>query len=103
MDAVAAQLVAMNSYIRQVAEDNGFAFFDLDSLYGRGDLKAPFSSATLLTSDTPYGPLISLDGVHPSAAGHHILAREAAKSLNVTYHLGIKREAIAASRQHIDP
>jgi hypothetical protein len=49
-----------------------------------------------LTSDTPYGPLISLDGVHPSAAGHHILAREAAKALNVTYHFGIERAAIEA-------
>ena len=102
MDAIAAQLVAMNNYIRQVAQENGFAFFDLDPLYGRQDLKAPFNSVALLTSDTPYGPLISLDGVHPSAAGHHILAREAAKSLNVTYHLGIKRAAMVAS-EHLDP
>ena len=42
---------------------------------------------------------ISLDGVHPSAAGHRILAREAAKALNVTYHLAVPRaEIIAAQR-----
>jgi lysophospholipase L1-like esterase len=96
MDTIAEQLAAMNAYIRQVADDNGFAFFDLDPLYGRRDLKAPFSAVALLTSETPYGPLISLDGVHPSAAGHHILAREAARALNVTYHFGIERAAMEA-------
>ena len=94
--ALEAQLADMNSHIRGVAAVNGFAFFDLDPLYGRHHSKAPFSATTLLTSDEPYGPLISLDGVHPSAAGHRILAREAAKALNVTYHLALPRgEAIA--------
>lgn len=99
MDAIAAQLFAMNTHIRELAERNGFAFFDLDPLYGRRDLKGPYNSAELLMSDAPFGPLISLDGVHPSAEGHHILAREAAKALNVTYHLGIKREAMVTSVQ----
>jgi hypothetical protein len=91
MAAVDAQLAAMNAHIRALAEENGYAFFDLDPLYGRRDLKAPFSAESLLSSDEPYGPFISLDGVHPSAAGHRILARAAAKALNVTYHLGIRR------------
>jgi hypothetical protein len=91
MAALDAQITAMNAHIRAVAEERGWAFFDMAPLYGRRDLKAPFSATTLLTSDAPYGPLISLDGVHPNAAGHAILAREAAKALNVTYHLGIER------------
>jgi lysophospholipase L1-like esterase len=91
MAAVDAQLAEMNAHIKGVAEDNGFAFFDLDPLYGQRELKAPFSATTLLMSDEPYGPFISLDGVHPSAAGHRILAREAAKALNVTDHLAIPR------------
>ena len=89
--ALDAQLAAMSDHIRQVAAENGFAFFEIEALYGRRDLKAPFSARTLLLSDAPYGPLISLDGAHPSAAGHRIFAREAAKALNVTYHLGIRR------------
>jgi len=96
--AVGAQLVEMNAHVREVAAENGFAFFDLDPLYGQRRLKAPFSAATLLTSDEPYGPFISLDGVHPSAAGHRILAREAAKALNVTYHLAIPRSEVVAAR-----
>lgn len=98
MAVIGAQLAAMNAHIRATAEENGWAFFDLDPLYGRRDLKAPFSAAALLFSDTPYGPFISLDGVHPSAAGHAILAREAAKALNVTYHLGIERGVAAAAQ-----
>jgi len=97
--ALEAQLVAMNTHIRSIATENGFAFFDLEPLYGQPRLKAPFSARTLLTSDEPFGPLISLDGVHPSAAGHHILAREAAKALNVTYHLAISRGEVIATRQ----
>jgi lysophospholipase L1-like esterase len=97
MAAIDAQLATMNAYISDVAESNGFAFFDLDRLYGRKHLKQPFSAETLLMSAEPFGPLISLDGVHPSAEGHRILAREAARALNVTYHLGIGR-GVAAER-----
>jgi len=99
ISAVDAQLADMNAHIRDVAAENGFAFFDLDPLYGQRRLKAPFSATTLLTSDEPYGPFISLDGVHPSAAGHRLLAREAAKALNATYHLAIPRGDVIAAQQ----
>ena len=99
IDALDVQLADMNAHIRDVAAENGFAFFDLDPLYGQRHLKAPFSATTLLTSDEPYGAFISLDGVHPSAAGHRILAREAAKALNVTYHLAIPRGEVIAAQQ----
>ena len=97
--ALAAQLAEMNAHIRDVAAENGFAFFDLDPLYGQRHLKATFSATTLLTSDEPFGPFISLDGVHPSAAGHRILAREAAKAINVTYHLAVPRGEVIAAQQ----
>ena len=99
INALGAQLAEMNAHVRDVAAENGFAFFDLDPLYGQRRLKAPFSATTLLTSDEPYGPFISLDGVHPSAAGHRILAREAAKALNTTYHLAIPRGDVIAAQQ----
>jgi lysophospholipase L1-like esterase len=97
--ALEAQLTEMNGHIRDVAAENGFAFFDLDPLYGQRRLKAPFSATTLLMSNEPYGPFISLDGVHPSGAGHRILAREAAKALNVTYHLAVPRGEAVADQQ----
>jgi lysophospholipase L1-like esterase len=97
--ALEAQLADMNAHVRDVATENGFAFFDLDPLYGQRHLKAPFSATTLLMSDEPYGPLISMDGVHPSAEGHRILAREAAKALNVTYHLALPRGVVVVEQR----
>ena len=76
----------------------GWAFFELESLSGRSDRKAPYSTATLLTTDEPYGPFISLDGAHPSRAGYQALAREGAKALNVTYHMAIERGNELAAR-----
>ena len=86
---VNAQLQAMSAHIRAQADQRGFAYFELGALYGRADLKGPFSVIALMTTSTPYGPLISLDGLHPSAAGAAVLAQAAAHALNVTYRLGL--------------
>lgn len=86
---VNASLAAMSAHIRQAAARAGFAYFDLEALYGRSDLKPPFSVVQLMTSATPYGAYISLDGIHPNAAGHLVLAQSAAQALNATYGLGI--------------
>jgi lysophospholipase L1-like esterase len=79
----------MNAHIRSEAVRRGFAYFELGALYDRGDLKPPFSVIAMMTTAAPYGPLISLDGVHPSGAGAAILARAAAAALNATYELGL--------------
>ena len=84
-----AQLAAMNAVIRREAERRGFAYFALGALYEQANGKGPFNAVTLMTSPEPYGPLISLDGVHPSTAGHQVLADAAARALNATYRLGI--------------
>jgi hypothetical protein len=86
---VNAQIQAMNAHIQSEAVRRGFAHFDLGALYDRSDLKPPFSVITMMTTAAPYGPLISLDGVHPSAAGSAVLAHAAAVALNATYRLGL--------------
>jgi hypothetical protein len=86
---VNAQLHAMSDHIRSEATRRGFAYFELGALYDRPGLKAPFSVITMMTSTTPYGPLISLDGVHPSAGGAAVLAHAAAVAINATYQLGL--------------
>ncbi len=86
---VDAQIHAMNAHIASEAARRGFAYFELDALYGRSDLKPTFSVVTMMTTTTPYGALISLDGVHPSAAGAAVLAHAAAGALNATYRLGL--------------
>lgn len=91
----------MDAHIRSEAERRGLAYFRLGDLYDRADVKAPFSVVALMTTATPYGSLISLDGIHPSAAGSTVLADAAARALNSRYRLGIPVGAsfLVAARQ----
>jgi GDSL-like lipase/acylhydrolase family protein len=84
-----AQIAEMDAFIRDEAERRGFAYTRLGALYSEANVKAAFSAITLMTSTQPYGPNISLDGIHPSAAGARILADAAAAALNARYDLGI--------------
>jgi len=90
MSQVNAQLGEMNAFIRQEASRHGWAYFELEALYGRPETKPPFNAVALMTDPaTPYGPYISLDGIHPNPAGHAILATAAAAALNARYGLNI--------------
>lgn len=84
-----AQLAGMNAVIQDEAQKHGFAYFPLGALYEGVVTKAPYSAITQMTTSQPYGPYISLDGIHPSAAGQLVLANAAADALNTTYRLGI--------------
>ena len=84
---VDAHFAAMNAIIRAEAEAHGFAYFALSALYEGAITKAPFSAITMLTSPQPYGPLISLDGLHPSAEGSTVLADAAAGALADRYNM----------------
>ena len=86
-NVVNVQLGLMNAHIQAQAVARGYAHFELEVLYGLP--KPPFSVVSLMTSATPYGPNISLDGLHPSAAGHTILANAALEAINARYALGI--------------
>jgi hypothetical protein len=86
---VNATLATMTQHVRQLAQQRRLAYFALEALYGRAGLKPPFSSVALMTSMQPYGPLITLDGIHPSGAGQAILARAAARALNQRYAMRI--------------
>jgi hypothetical protein len=89
INGINAQMHAMSAHIQAEAIRRGYAYFDLGALYDRPNLKAQFSLTTVLTSLTPFGSFISLDGVHPTAKGAAILAGAAAHALNATYKLGI--------------
>jgi hypothetical protein len=84
--ALNGQLAQMAAFAQQEAAARGDAFFSLGVLYGRPDLKPKkYSVISQLISPIPYGPFISLDGVHPSALGNSIIALAAANALNQTY------------------
>jgi len=98
--AVNALLAQMNEHIRGEAERRGFAYFALQELYGRADVKGPFNPIAMMTSPEPYGPFISLDGVHPTAAGAHVLAEAAARALDTQYnhHILAQVDPLIAAR-----
>lgn len=87
--AVNAQLAAMNAVIQDEARTRGFAYFALGALYEGAATKPAFNAISVLTTAQPYGPYISLDGIHPSAEGQRVLADAAATALNTTYRLEI--------------
>jgi hypothetical protein len=79
-------LAQMTDHIKQQAQARGYAYFSLGALYDRPDLKqAPYSIINHLTSNTPFGYLMSLDGAHPSALGSAVIAGAAAFAYNAKY------------------
>ena len=91
--AVNAQLAAMDAVIRNEATTRGFAYFPLGALYEDVVTKPALSAVAIMTTAQPYGPYISLDGIHPSAEGARVIADAAATALNATYGLGIPTSA----------
>ncbi|HYW51208.1 MAG TPA: hypothetical protein VE861_11410 [Gemmatimonadaceae bacterium] len=85
VSVINTQLAAMNAHIESEASRIGFAYMPLDVLYGRSDIKPAYSTQALLGSAAPYGFAMSLDGIHPSQAGHTILAAAAARAINARY------------------
>jgi lysophospholipase L1-like esterase len=84
--AVEAQL---NAVIQGEAAARGFAYFSLDALYAAPGVRTPLDVVALFTSSQPFGPFMSLDGVHPNAAGQSLIAQAAARALDQRYDLGI--------------
>lgn len=94
-EAVNIQLVQMSDHVRAQAIARGYAFTELEVLYGIPKLQ--FSVVALMTSGTPYGRNISLDGLHPSAAGHTIIAEAAMRAIDATYPIGADGVALGIS------
>ena len=86
LNTVVAQ---MNAALQAEAEARGYAFMSLDALYSAPGVRVPLNVVALMTSATPWGPFMSLDGLHPSAAGQTLIAQAAAQALNAKYNLGI--------------
>jgi hypothetical protein len=86
MNALDGLLTALDNHIAQQAAARGYAYFSLGTLFERSDLKpAQYSVISQLTSQLPYGPYTSLDGIHPNPLGHTLLALAAGTAINRTY------------------
>ena len=85
--AINARMAQINAHIQAKAAENGYAYFALSALY---DLpKINFDMYSVLFASDPFGPNMSLDGVHPSARGQGILASAAAQAISARYGLPI--------------
>jgi hypothetical protein len=86
LNTLQTTITAYNTYISGKATASGFAFYDPNVLLAaqRANGAIPpfpnFGSAT-----ATYGTLISLDGVHPSAAGHRLIANDLITAINAKY------------------
>ncbi|HKO14613.1 MAG TPA: SGNH/GDSL hydrolase family protein [Gemmatimonadaceae bacterium] len=85
--AINARMAQINTHIQTQAAANGWAYFSLDAVYGLP--KPRFSLVDVLFSDSPFGTYMSLDGVHPNAAGQGLLAEAAAQAIDAQYGLAI--------------
>lgn len=85
--AVNAHLIQMSDHVRGQAQRRGYAFFELEVLYGLP--KPSYSVVAQMTTGTPYGENISRDGIHPSAAGHAIIAQAALRAIDDRYNVGM--------------
>jgi lysophospholipase L1-like esterase len=76
---------AYNAYIKAKADSIGFAYYDpnptLFALAAAGKIP-PFP---ILTSAQPFGQYFTLDGVHPSASAHILIANGLIDVINAKY------------------
>jgi hypothetical protein len=79
-------VVGYNAKIQAVATANNWAYWDpngaLDSLRVAGQIPA---FPNIATPNVDFGPWISLDGVHPSAAAHKLIANYMRGVINTKY------------------
>jgi hypothetical protein len=87
MTAVNTLMAQMNVHIQVQAAARGYAYSDIAGVYDAP--KIPFNMGGVLFSSQPFGPYMSIDGVHPNAAGQAILAQAAANAIAAKYHVTI--------------
>ena len=88
-----------NAVIEAQADERGYAYLDPNPLFAANAAQIPPFPELIdipnndFSPDQPFGPLFSLDGVHPSAQTHQIVAQAAAAAINDTYDTNLTVEA----------
>ena len=87
---IGAAVTGYNAYISAKADSLGWAYVDPNVALGA--LKSSGAIPTLpnfLSATQPFGPYITLDGIHPSALAHQILANLLIGGINAKYGVAI--------------
>ena len=78
-----AMIDAYNSYIKSKATAIGFGYYDPNVLFAAQTASGAIPPFPIFASSTAtFGTLISLDGVHPSAAAHMLIANDLITVIN---------------------
>ena len=90
--ALTAAVAKYNTYISGKADSVGFVYFDPNPLWSaaraRGDIPAVLDISNL---SAPFGPLFSLDGVHPSRAGQVLIANALIDLIAAEFGVSLRR------------
>ena len=88
---LSSTIAAYNTYIKSKADALGFAYWDPNPLFTAKRASGEIPAFPNLGSATAtFGTLISLDGVHPSAAAHVLIANELIAVINTKYGTALK-------------
>lgn len=86
LDAAVAQ---MDTYIQTKANAIGFAFFDLNPILiaqkAPGGCINAVPNLAAKGTDSPFGTCVSMDGLHPTAAGQKLIANGVIAAINAKY------------------
>jgi lysophospholipase L1-like esterase len=83
---LSATITAYNDYIKGKATELGFGYWDPNDIFAAAKAAGQIPPFPNLASPTQtFGPLISLDGVHPSGAAHVLIANALIDVINTTY------------------
>lgn len=95
--AITSRVNAFNGYIKAKADSVGFAYWDPNTALGALRAANAVPSIPDLTSPTPFGLYISLDGVHPSGAAHVLIANALIDAINAKYGSSIPKLSAATT------
>lgn len=88
--SLAASIAGYNTYIQSLATANGWAYYDPNPLLAT--LKASGCVGTvpnLANATAPFGPCISLDGVHPTVVANKAVTADLIAAINAKYSTSI--------------
>jgi lysophospholipase L1-like esterase len=81
-----ATITGYNNYIKSKADAIGFAYYDPNVLLAAQRANGAIPAFPVFTSATAtFGPLVSLDGIHPAAAAHKLIANDLINVINAKY------------------
>lgn len=92
--ALTTAVARYNTYISAKADSVGFVFFDPNPLWSAARASGDVPSIPDVGNPSqPFGPLFSLDGVHPSSAGHVLIANALIDLIATEFGVSLRRVA----------